>query len=576
MKIKGNQVYTLLKTFSVVLILIMTLFTLIISYTIFKRNIEKAEQSLNFVSEKMTSLTKENWEYVQQKALDLTDNPQKIETMLSYFELPYANYLEQSLNEASSAVDFQYLPNEIYHLYWEGQGLVSVSLALDNFEKAFSSSIHGNMYGQKVDNILPSDGIRFSTVLKAPYTAEGFGTTHMDFEKSRYDDVLQSANFQLPMQVFLLSDTNQLLYHNARGKVDKALEKEVKDQLSKKFGVDQSTFKQQYLFQEAKTNNNYKILAFVPKQAILTNTLKQSSGLFLFSFFVDILLLVVLFVLFRKYVYQVEDILASSMAVSKGDYQNRISLKDKKGEMKQIAQGINQMLDSMQLYLKDIYDLEIKQRDAQMGALQAQINPHFLYNTLEYIRMSAISEGAEELGEVVYAFGALLRNNISQEKMVSLESEMDFCEKYIYLYQMRYPSQIAYHFDIADETKQLNIPKFTIQPLIENYFTHGVDFTKIENVISVKAYIENDLTVIKIIDNGLGMSEEEIEKLNQTIIEKKEPSKKSVGVLNVNQRLCLTFGNQATMKYSSTTSSGITITIKILMGGEEDVSSFAG
>lgn len=570
MKINENQVYKLLKVFSIILILIMTLFTLIVSRIVFKRNNEKAEQNLLFVSEKMVSLTQENWEYIKNKSTVLTEDTQKIEAMIDYFEMSYSDYLEQSLQLATSAEEFLYFPNEIYRFYTEEKGVKSINLSLDNFDQAYSSS-NGNMFGQKTEQIPTPEGIRFSTTLKFPYTAEGFGSLHMDFEQKKYEEIVQTVNFQVPMEVFLLSDTNQLLYYANTDETKSLLQKEGLEQIVEKLDSDYSSFKHQYLFQESKTENDYRVVVFIPKQAILINSLKNSSGLFLFSLFADILLLVVLFILFRKYVNQVEDILDYSMTVSQGESHNRISLNDKTGEMKQIAQAINQMLDSMQRYLKDIYDLEIKQRDAQMGALQAQINPHFLYNTLEYIRMSAVSEGADELGEVVYSFGALLRNNISQEKMVSLESELEFCEKYIYLYQMRYPSQIAYHFNITDDVRQFKIPKFTIQPLIENYFAHGIDFTKIENAISVKAYTKNDKIIINIRDNGYGMSLDKQEQLNQEIAANKEPSKKSVGVLNVNQRLYLTFGKRAKMNYEQTLNTGTTVTIMISKEGDKNV-----
>ena len=100
------------------------------------------------------------------------------------------------------------------------------------------------------------------------------------------------------------------------------------------------------------------------------------------------------------------------------------------------------MVDSLDQYIHDIYTLEIKQRDAHMRALQSQINPHFLYNTLEYIRMYALSRQQEELADVVYAFSTLLRNNINQEKTTTLAEEISFCEKYVYLYQMRYPTNL--------------------------------------------------------------------------------------------------------------------------------------
>src|SRR5699024_5041259 len=149
----------------------------------------------------------------------------------------------------------------------------------------------------------------------------------------------------------------------------------------------------EYYVTESLTKSAHKIYTLIPRSEIVDSTLKSTFGLFLFSLLFDSILLLILFYLFKKYVVQVEDILVSINRVADGESGNRINTQDKKAETKQIAEGINDMLDSMQRYIKDIYELEIKQKDADMRALQSQINPHFLYNTLEYIRMSAISEG---------------------------------------------------------------------------------------------------------------------------------------------------------------------------------------
>ncbi len=85
-------------------------------------------------------------------------------------------------------------------------------------------------------------------------------------------------------------------------------------------------------------------------------------------------------------------------------------------------------------------------------------------------------------------FSALLRNNTNQEKTIHLKEELDFCEKYVYLYQMRYPSRIAYHFTIESSLEEIEVPKFIIQPLVENYFKHGIDFTRFDNALSVKVF----------------------------------------------------------------------------------------
>ena len=132
------------------------------------------------------------------------------------------------------------------------------------------------------------------------------------------------------------------------------------------------------------------------------------------------------------------------------------------------------MLDRLEKNIHDIYQLELSQKDANMRALQAQINPHFMYNTLEFLRMYAVMQSQDELADIIYEFSSLLRNNISDERETLLKQELEFCRKYSYLCMVRYPKSIAYGFKIDPELENMKIPKFTLQPLVENYFAHGV------------------------------------------------------------------------------------------------------
>ena len=123
---------------------------------------------------------------------------------------------------------------------------------------------------------------------------------------------------------------------------------------------------------------------------------------------IGLLLIVILLVglnrLFKRYSQQVQLILEATRAIGDGNLKERIDTNQVQEELNDIASAINFMVDSLDQYIHDIYTLEIKQRDAHMRALQSQINPHFLYNTLEYIRMYALSRQQEELADVVYAF----------------------------------------------------------------------------------------------------------------------------------------------------------------------------
>ncbi|SQC71831.1 Inner membrane protein ypdA [Listeria fleischmannii subsp. fleischmannii] len=177
--------------------------------------------------------------------------------------------------------------------------------------------------------------------------------------------------------------------------------------------------------------------------------------------------------------------------------------------------------------------------------------------------MYAVSLEADELADVVYAFAALLRNNIAQEKTTTVAAELDFCEKYFYLYQMRYPDRLAYSFLVADEVKNVQIPKFIIQPLLENYFVHGVDYTRIDNAGSLKAYLEKDEVVIVVKDNGMGMPIEKMSELQEELLKDNSLIEgKSIGIKNVNERMRGFFGSRYHMNMMRNETGGVTIEIR--------------
>lgn len=349
------------------------------------------------------------------------------------------------------------------------------------------------------------------------------------------------------------------MYSYTGNKVTKPLDarKDLKSIISLKENV----LDDNYFMTQNASGANLKVVVLTPKNIIYEAAFKNYSWILMGSLLLDGILLIILFRTFGAYSRQVEDILVTMNHVTDSNLSVRINEENKQRELKEIAVGINLMLDDINQQVKDIYLLEIEQKDAHMRALQSQINPHFLYNTLEYIRMYAVSEGVDELAEVVYSFASLLRNNTMQEKTVTLQRELEFCEKYVFLYQMRYPDRIAYHFTVDSEIDDVMVPKYIVQPLIENYFVHGIDFSRIDNAISVKVYRKNTSVVIDVIDNGKGMSDERLTEVNRLLVEdvSKERHQTSIGLMNVSDRLKLVFGDNATMVLYHNLSGGVIV-----------------
>lgn len=553
------------------MILVITSFAVTVSYATFDRNRKDTAKVTQQTASRLADILSENENKINRIAIELTNNQEKVANLFDYFQLSYSDYLSQSLSREGieGGISSIYLPQKIANLYYADDKIESIAIDLKNYQEILYSNEQKKM-GSKAKRMPDlKNQLTLSKTLMNPNTSEQIGTLYVTFSKQELNTIIDNSGAKNQLQTFIFSDRMKQLYANKIPNNNGMLQAEIEKGITKNSEIDFLSLSQQYYIYGSETASGMQVLTAVSKKSVAIQSFNAIFFILLGSALINLFLLYFLYRIFRKYAYQVEDIVASVSQVSSGKLDWRITTADKEAELKDISTGINQMLDGINQYIEDIYTLEIKQKDAHMRALQSQINPHFLYNTLEYIRMYAVSEGAEELADVVYTFATLLRNNTSQEKTTTLKKELEFCEKYVYLYQMRYPGNIAYSFAIDSAIENLVIPKFSIQPLIENYFVHGIDYMRIDNVISVKANIEEDKITILIRDNGKGMSSEKIKDLNQSLMESHSKFGGSIGILNVNERLRSYFGESYRMCIQETQAHGVTISISFEKEKEE-------
>lgn len=175
-----------------------------------------------------------------------------------------------------------------------------------------------------------------------------------------------------------------------------------------------------------------------------------------------------------------------------------------------IACHFNEMCEKLDLYIQKSYLAEIEQKNAEMAALQSQINPHFLYNTLEAIRMKAICNGDSEVGKMLYSMAVTFRSQLKEADIITLAQELHYCKKYLELFEYRYPKQFKSSVDCPLEYMQVPIIKFVLQPIIENYFIHGIRMRDNDNFIRIMVEKKQCGYEITVEDNGRGMSKEEL------------------------------------------------------------------
>lgn len=488
----------------------------------------------------------------------LTENQEKINNLNHYMDTSISDYLNYSYDQQLKTGNYLFLPSQVKNFYTMYDNVESIIMVLNNYDDYYLSTAK-DKNGKKISGTPRLDNkFYLAYPITNPVTLEVLGSFYVEFsQKDIVDSLTHLTTFEgLSAYVFSSTGYQLLTYIEEKDTADQTL---IQQKMNETSLLPIQKLSEKNIVEHLQTTSGFDILVTVSKEKILTHVFFDLRILMLGGFVLILLLLYLLYRTFTKYSQQVDIIMDSMALVSKGELNTRIDDQETQFELKELSKGINTMLDNIEQYIADIYKLEIKQQDAHMRALQSQISPHFLYNTLEYIRMYALSEGSEELADVVYAFSTLLRNNTDQAKTTTLEKELSFCEKYVYLYQMRYPDRIAYHFEIDEALKKLILPKFSIQPLIENYFVHGIDFSRNDNAISVKAHLVDGQVQILIRDNGKGISLQKLTLIQAKLWSQQIELHDSIGLQNVNERLRAYFGVSFLMTINPNETKGIAL-----------------
>lgn len=239
-------------------------------------------------------------------------------------------------------------------------------------------------------------------------------------------------------------------------------------------------------------------------------------------------------------------------------------------ELYQIASNFNKMSERLNDYVEKVYISEIKQKNAEIVAMQMQINPHFLYNTLEAIRMNAVAQGVPEVGKMIFLLANLFRNSMKSGMVVMVAEEMERCKQYLELFQIRYPDQLEFSFDLEGDILDADILKLSVQPMIENYVLHGFRADRLDNRIMIEGRMQSGNVQIQIRDNGRGIPYEELLEIRQsfTIREEWDGKPQSIGLRNVNSRIQMYYGSEYGLEIESEAGAGTCIRITIPAGKE--------
>ena len=232
-------------------------------------------------------------------------------------------------------------------------------------------------------------------------------------------------------------------------------------------------------------------------------------------------------------------------------------------EFSLLVNSYNKMTLEISSLIRKNVENEKSKRDAQIRALKSQINPHFLYNTLDSIIWMIRSEEYDGAGEMVSLLAKFFRISLSQGKdMITLEKELEHASSYLAIQNIRFKDKFEFHVDADPELLKYFCPKLSIQPLLENAIYHGMDGMYEDGEIEIRIYEKNGDIKIDVSDNGPGMTQEKIDYImHNKVVSSKRGS--GIGVCNVNERIQLIYGKNYGITISSELDEGTVATITI-------------
>lgn len=292
------------------------------------------------------------------------------------------------------------------------------------------------------------------------------------------------------------------------------------------------------------------IFASVKRSVILSNLMQVRKYVFGVAAILS-LVAVIAAVYISRIVYRpVRKLMVAMQEVSAGEMATRAEVVSN-DEIGLAAKEFNRMLDRIEELIKQLIAEEKKKKDAELEALQYQITPHFMYNTLNSIKYYALIHGQKEIATVIEDFVELLQTCIRKKgAFLTVAEEVQILENYIHLQEFRNGEAYQTEYKIEREAEQCKIPRLLLQPLVENAIIHGLDIKKQKKRLLIEAYTSGSRLYLEVKDNGRGMSEEQIEEL----LKKKEKKTKgltAVGIQNIQDRLKLYYGKQAKLSLES-------------------------
>jgi two-component system sensor histidine kinase YesM len=381
------------------------------------------------------------------------------------------------------------------------------------------------------------------------------------------NQIFAELNIDKSTKLLIADSHNEIVYQSGGGRLDLKLDT-MPDQwnnLTNPAKVLDNGAVLMNTFKSATTNWSY--ITLTDKAALTSNAKKMSGIIILIGLFGFGLAILMSYVLSKRIVIPIKRLQASMKNIERNEFRSGIPV-GTSDEIGELTDNFNHMVSRIRELINSVYKANIKEKDAQISALQAQINPHFLYNTLDTVNAMAMVEEQEAISTMIVALGEMFKYSMNQnDKIVTVREELEHLDNYMTIQRCRFGERIQFVNEISEEIQRQYMIRLTLQPLVENAIQHGLESAAGGGTIRLSAVKETDRILIHIQDDGRGILLPKLQaiqaRLQYNIPDTDEDRKKGIGLLNVHERLKLYFGEQYGLQIQSEYGSGTTVSIAI-------------
>ncbi|TBL73328.1 cache domain-containing sensor histidine kinase [Paenibacillus thalictri] len=412
----------------------------------------------------------------------------------------------------------------------------------------------------------PTDPL-FSMSRLIKLSTDPIGVVLMDFNFNVMKDVIGQSSFN-DNSAFVISDLRGNMIYDSRLQTAEhgSLPPEIQQSIDT--GPSAGSFKtklngQQYLIvYETLDRFSLKLIHMIPISYLISENMAYILNINVILIILMLLLICVSLYYFNRKMIPLVNLAQVMSGSVKEPFDTRVPVSTT-DEIGRLSFSFNKMMSRLhELFNKD-YKNRLAMAESEKKMLEAQINPHFLYNTLDTIRFTAIRDGNEKVGKMLFALSTNLRYTISDTSgKVTVKEEVQWLERYIYLQQLRFQDRFEVFFQIDVHVHQLRIHRLILQPFIENSILHGFQDIESGGILHVNSYLDKDALYFEIVDNGCGFPGE----LNQFVTNDNIQSlgRDKIGMVNALSRLFLYYGERCDVYLRSIPGKGTSVRIRLL------------